>query len=208
MNAKLNPGDWVLGHTSRETGQRLVYAMRLTRVLDMPKYFQEFPQKRPKIGGAREDRCGDNFYNRENGRWIRIPSTQHNNPKAFRQDQNRKVYLAEGETNFWYFGASNPSSCVTKFPDLFPELVKDRQGFSYLNDKSVIERFVEWIAEQAPPGLRGEPRDLVPEAADRYLTTIDPIEFWVDHDELDSPQVTPELGAAVKYSKSRGNRCS
>lgn len=183
MNANLNPGDWVLGHTTSATQRRLVYAMRITRALDMPIYFKEFPQKRPKVGGRPEERCGDNMYDCSDGHWIRMPSVHHNNPSAFEQDMNHKVYLSEGETNFWYFGGKNQRSFVLEFSDRFPSLIQNRQGFSYIDDKTVIQEFTEWLGKQSEPGLRGNPRDSVPESDDRYLIRIEPTETWIQQEE-------------------------
>jgi hypothetical protein len=186
MNANLNPGDWVLGHTTSANQRRLVYAMRLTRVLDMSTYFREFPQKRPKVCGRPEERCGDNMYDCSDGHWTRMPSVHHNNPSAFEQDINHKVYLAEDETNFWYFGGNNQSSFVLEFSDHFPSLVQERQGFSYIYDKTVIQEFTQWLSKQSAPGLRGYPRDSVPEADDKYLIQIEPTTTWIQQEELQS----------------------
>lgn len=208
MNANLKPGDWVLGHTSSVSAWRLVYVMRLTKVLDMPTYFKEFPQKKPKIDGRLEQQCGDNLYDYREGRWTRVPSVQHNNHDAFKQDHNRKVYLAEGENNFWYFGANNASSFVFEFADRFPGLVKDRQGFSYIYDEAVIQQFVEWLSKNTGPGLRGTPRDSVPESNDKYLTQIEPTEVWIPHAELHSSQASPAPSRLAASSRSGRRGCS
>lgn len=184
MNANLQVGDWVLGHTTAATGRRLVYAMRLTRVLDMPTYFREFPKKRPKVNGGPDERCGDNIYDFREGHWIRTPSALHNDPMAFKQDQNRKVYLAEGDENFWYFGGLNPNSFVLEFADRFRNLVRDRQGFSYIDDETTIRDFTNWLAQVSTPGCRGTPRDSFLALDKRYLIQIEPSERWISHEEL------------------------
>lgn len=183
MNARLEKGDWVLGHTTRSTGRKLVYAMKLTRVIDMPSYFYEYPLKRPELNGTMEQRCGDNLYQSHTATCSRIPSAHHNNPTAFKQDINRKVYLAEGEENFWYFGGNNPATFLSEFPDRFPGLLRDRQGFSYIYDTAFISQFTEWLYKQSKPGLRGQPRDSVNEQVNKYLIHIDP-EIWVSREDL------------------------
>lgn len=72
MKARLQPGDWVLGHSCKATGNRLIYAMRLTKVIDMNQYFREYPQKRPVLDGKPEQTCGDNLYFRNGAHWRRV----------------------------------------------------------------------------------------------------------------------------------------
>jgi hypothetical protein len=147
MNARLKPGDWVVAHSSKGTGQRLVYAMRLTKVLDMPTYFGMFSEKRPDPHGNYEHQCGDNLYYRDGDRWARMPSAEHNTESSFSADQGRRVYLAEGAGNYWYFGAASPLAELDGFADRFPWLIKDRQGFSYVRDTMRIVAFAEWLDE-------------------------------------------------------------
>jgi hypothetical protein len=178
MNARLEPGDWVVGHSSRGDGQRLVYAMRLTNVLDMPTYFTAFPEKRPDPRGSYERQCGDNMYYRDGDRWVRLPSAEHNTPECFSADQGRRVYVAEGADNYWYFGAASFLPELDGFADRFPWLIKDRQGFSYVRDMAHIAAFADWLLELGKRGLIGKPRDHVNTSAKRYLIGIDPEHQW------------------------------
>jgi hypothetical protein len=179
MNARLNPGDWVVAHSSKERGLRLVYAMRLTQVLDMPTYFANFPEKRPDPNGTYEQQCGDNLYYRDGDRWARMPSAEHNTPDDFAKDRNRRVYLAEGEENYWYFGAAaSPLPELAGFADRFPWLVKDRQGFSYVREQMRIATFTKWLDQLEKRGLIGQPRDHAVTNAECYLVTVDPTRYW------------------------------
>jgi hypothetical protein len=178
MNAKLEVGDWIVGHSSRQQGRRLIYAMQVTRVLDMPTYFAEFPKKHPNPFGTREEQVGDNIYNHEGGRWTRLPSACHNTPKQFRQDQGRPVFLAESGDQFWYFGGSN-DMMTTAFSDEFPQLIKDRQGYSYVRDKEVIRKFADWLRSCGRCGLIGQPRDGTLGVSSEYLIAVEPEEQWV-----------------------------
>ncbi|MFU2325627.1 hypothetical protein [Pseudomonas sp. NFX98] len=180
MNANLERGDWIVGHTSKATGHRLVYAMRLTRVLDMNEYFSQFPEKHPSPYGTVEQQHGDNMYFREDGRWRRLPSAEHNSVDSFQQDQGRKVYLAEGENRFWYFGAGNRMPTLLEFADQFPWLIMDRQGFEYIHDAERIRAFTDWLCSMGQGGRMGKPRDeeLVPTS--RYLISVSPEPIWCD----------------------------
>ncbi len=183
MNAQLSPGDWVLGHSTRATGNRLIYAMRLTSVLDMKTYFKNYPDKRPKIDGKAEYGCGDNLYDYQGGSWIRVPSAHHNNRDAFQQDKNRNVYLAEGKENYWYFGGRHESKFLIDFPAIFTELVQARQGLKYIYDDNLISCFENWLRlHSIESGRMGEPRDKVNENIKSYLIKIEP-EVWLSRDD-------------------------
>lgn len=208
MNANLTPGDWIVGHTSKSTGRRLVHAMRLMKVLGMDEYFNEFPDKRPNPHGSLEQRHGDNMYFREDGRWLRLPSAEHNSVESFQQDQGRRVYLAEGADRFWYFGATNPMPEPQGFADLFPWLILDRQGFGYIRDAERIQAFTEWLSSLEQSGLLGKPRDQKSIAANRYLTAIDPMPVWrnaewgADHGQSSVARFT--RGTQRQHSIKRG----
>ncbi len=216
MNAKLEVGDWVVGHSSRKQGNKLVYAMRLTKILDMPSYFAAFPEKRPNPTGSLMEQCGDNLYDYQGGQWTRLPSACHNNVDIFKQDQGHPVFLAEGEDNFWYFGGDD-NPLARAFNDYFPELIKDRQGFSYERNGQVIARFETWLRSLDCSGAIGSPRDLPPRPPGAYLVQIEPEERWVSSTELgtESPRKSgiscsakrPTGGCSAMLRKVR-NGCS
>lgn len=210
MNAQLEPGDWVVAHSSKDTGQRLVYAMCLTRILDMPDYFAAFPNKRPDPSGSREQQCGDNLYYRDGGRWARLPSAEHNTIGCFMQDQNRPVYLAECAHKFWYFGAASNLPELDGFADQFPWLIKDRCGFSYVHDETRIASFEKWLQALGQRGLIGQPRDQVEIGANRYLITIDPMPQWkeLDDPESCSKSVIVALEDIPVHVQRRGQGCA
>ena len=160
-------------------GNRLVYAMRITNVLDMNDYFDQFPSKRPDPAGTFEQRRGDNIYYSRDGQWRRAPSLEHNTVENFRQDCGRTVYLAEGAENYWYFGAEGALQAQQEFPSRFPRLVHAGRGISYATDPRVIAGFAAWLESLGRSGLIGEPGDraLLPDSD--YLVAIDPDEQWM-----------------------------
>ncbi|QVI73562.1 hypothetical protein [Pseudomonas syringae] len=189
MNARLSVGDWIVGHTTKATSNRLVYAMKLTKVLSMEDYFVQFPEKHPDPYGSIEQQYGDNMYFREGDRWMRLPSAEHNSVDSFRQDNGRRVYLAEGNDHFWYFGANNPMPAIQGFTDKFPGLIRSRQGFAYVRDLDRMQAFSDWLSLLGQSGVLGQPRDQRILAAHRHLISIDPEPLW--HDAklgLDHPQ--------------------
>lgn len=210
MNARLEPGDWVIGHSSADTCQRLVYAMRLTKVLDMQSYFTNFPQKHPVPNGSYEQQCGDNMYYRDGDRWARLPSAEHNSVDSFVQDQGRRVYLAEGNENYWYFGAGNTLRELECFADRFPWLIKDRQGFSYVYDRERIAAFSTWLKAFRQRGMIGQPRDRAIISANQFLVRIDPSPYWVPREHVsDEERPGPAGGKTCCAPRSKsGVGCS
>lgn len=205
MNARIYAGDWILGHSCRATGNKLIYAMRVTKILTMPEYFSEFPEKRPNPDGDAIERCGDNLYDNASGKWRRLPSACHNEIGAFVQDQDRPVFLSEGEENFWYFGGiDDPAS--RGFPDRFPELIKDRQGISYVHDEEVIDRFARWLKGYGRSGLIGSPRDPVDYRPERFLIEIDPMPQWISIGENQIGD-SSELPAGSCRSRTASKSC-
>lgn len=182
MNARLEPGDWVVAHSSKSTGFRLVYAMRLTKVIDMPSYFANFPEKRPDPHGTYEQQCGDNLYYLNGDNWARLPSAEHNTPDNFMQDRGRRVYLAEGTANYWYFGAASDLPELADFADHFPWLIKDGHGVEYEYESSRIFAFIDWLHGLNQCGLIGKPRDRVHTTTGPYLTGMYPMERWIAND--------------------------
>jgi hypothetical protein len=180
--ARLEVGDWVVGHSCKRTGNKLIYAMCVTSILTMPEYYEQFPLKRPNRFGDRNQQCGDNFYYIKTGQWRRLPSIFHNNQQAFTKDIDRPVFLAEGHENYWYFGGSD-DRVVSEFPDLFPDLIKDRQGISYVRDGSRIEEFVAWLHQYSRSGEIGSPRDRVDTQPDRFLVQIEPQPRWISAED-------------------------
>ncbi len=185
-NAKLDVGDWVIGHSTKATGHRLIYAMRLSKVLRLQDYFEKFPQKRPDPNGSIEEQHGDNFYYKDGDRWARLPSAEHNDPESFLQDagsENRKAYLAEGEYNYWYFGGASQFTESINFPSMFPRLIQETHGFSYVRDENEINRFVAALSTMGKTGLLGVPRDQITRSPEKYLIAIHPSEEWKDAQE-------------------------
>ncbi|MEM5314287.1 hypothetical protein [Paraburkholderia sp. JHI869] len=209
MNARLQRGDWVLGHSCKATGNRLIYAMRLTHVLEMDRYFREYPQKRPVLDGEPEQRCGDNLYFREGTHWRRVPSEGHNSVDSFAQDQGKPVFLAEGSDNFWYFGAASPLSESLAFADRFPGLILRRRGFEYVYDAKAIEEFVRWLESIGNRGRIGSPRDKEPGNDRQYLTAIIPHHVWLPacaEAGLDILAMTVADRVDVTHARQTGSR--
>ena len=178
--------------------------MRVTCILTMPEYFKEYPQKHPNPYGDQKERCGDNFYDNSSGKWRRKPSPCHNTVRLFAKDQGKRIFLAEDEKGFWYFGGMTDPD-TTGFQNQFPELIKDRQGFSYVHDEDVIERFAAWLTEFGRSGLIGEPRDPIESQPDRYLVEIDP-ERWSVSSGIRNPDMPEREDTRSGCARKSGKR--
>src|SRR5205823_10069139 len=64
---RLEKGDWLLGHDSAKRGQGLVYAMKVSEVLDFDAYYRDtrFQAKIPRFDKTWREACGDNIYYRD-----------------------------------------------------------------------------------------------------------------------------------------------
>jgi hypothetical protein len=157
--ARLEKGEWLIGHSPKDDGYRLVYAMRISEVLSMNQYFHDerFESKKPKPNGAVEEQCGDNFYYQdEDGTWKRLPSRFHNDCGAFTQDvgydhAGNPVFVSD---HFYYFGDKR-----VHIPDEFTMVIHYGQGIHYTRDHPLADDFVKWLEANYQPGVRGEPQD-------------------------------------------------
>ena len=157
MNAGLERGDWLIGNSDRADGNRLVYAMCISEVLDMDDYFHDarFQSKKPNQSGTPDEQCGDNFYFKENGHWQRLPSHFHNAPEAFKKDlgkhlTGRPVFVSK---RFYYFG-ENP----VVIPSRLERVVRKVQGIQY-TEGHLADDFMTWLEANYTPGIHGSPRN-------------------------------------------------
>lgn len=155
MGARLEPGDWLMGNSDKANGQRLVYAMRVSAVLDMDEYFHDprFQYKKPRQRGDWKNRCGDNIYFKDaNGDYEQAFTFAHREPHYLKKDtRNPRVFISD---HFYYFGDNAPD-----IPAEFGELIRDRQGCRKNFPPDLVDAFVEWLEQSFTPGMHGLPRD-------------------------------------------------
>jgi hypothetical protein len=152
QNARLEKGDWLIGHSPKSDGNLLVYAMRISEVLTMDQYFHDdrFADKKPKPDGTIIEQCGDNFYYRYGAdQWKRLPSRFHNKCRNFIKDVRHPVFVSE---DFYYFGSRRVA-----LPDEFERIIRYRQGIQYTKDR-LADEFVTWLETNHEPGVLGKPR--------------------------------------------------
>jgi len=152
---KLRLGDWLVGHSTIARGQRLVYAMRISEVLDFDDYYHDprFASKKPVLSGTWREACGDNIYYRgEDGSWRQAPSRYHTTAEYLQRDTRRpRVFISE---SFYYFGENAPP-----IPAEFTGLIRDRQGCQCDYPAELTQSFVRWLECTYEVGVHGDPRD-------------------------------------------------
>jgi hypothetical protein len=151
---RLDKGDWLVGHSGIAAGQRLVYAMMVSDVLDFDDYYSDsrFASKKPVLNRSWQEAAGDNMYHRgEDGAWIQDLSPFHQTEYVQRDTRNPRVFIAE---RFYYFGENAPP-----IPVEFTELIRRGQGCRCNYPADLSKSFVAWIERTYTPGVHGIPRD-------------------------------------------------
>jgi hypothetical protein len=153
LGLKLQSGDWLVGHTTKATGNRLLYAMRVSEVLDFDDYFNDprFQAKKPKRGGTWQERAGDNIYYRVLGGWEQAFTYAHREREFLEKDTRRpRVFISD---HFFYFGEN-----AVPFPAEFASLIWTGQG-ARCNESPLGAEFVQWLEGTFHAGRHGNPRD-------------------------------------------------
>jgi len=150
-NAKLDKGDWILGHSGISNGYQLIYAMEITEeIMNFNDYYNDnrFQYKKPVLGGKWWQITGDNiYYQDKNGRYTFDINAFHED-KFEKDTKYPKVFISN---NFYYFGENS----IEKFPKNFPHLIHKGRKFTYLEDEESIERFISWLKKNYTKGRNG-----------------------------------------------------
>lgn len=152
QGARLKAGDWLMGNSTKQDGQRLVYAMRISEVLPFEEYYADprFQAKKPRLRGLRSEQCGDNIYHRgPDGAWIQGPNPSHDEQRIAQDTKNPRVFISD---HFYYFGSAAPA-----IPEEFGSLIRERQGIKYTRETALIEAFARWLESRFPPGRLADP---------------------------------------------------
>lgn len=160
--------DWVVGSGSNDRAVRrggyLVYAMRVTEILDFRAYNKDprFQSKKPYRRGSRKQSCGDNIYfrNTADTKWEQrdsfhsLPNGNSNPDHIMRDTSIDRVLVSD---KFVYFGGYGPA---------FPKVLRDfngtdicRKGIGHqsIRDQSLINRFEKWIQTLNVSGYQAAP---------------------------------------------------
>lgn len=157
-------GDWVVGSGSNnkkvKLGGYLVYAMRVTEIVDFCAYSEDprFQKKKPFRFGSRKQSCGDNIYFRhaDDADWEQLDSFHTNNDGTPNQDhiaRDTSVDRVLISSDFVYFGGYGP-----EFPKhLRKDICKEGIGRKRITEEKIIEKFVHWIRALGEAGYISAP---------------------------------------------------
>jgi len=154
MGCKADMGDWIAGVTPASSGQKLLYVMEISEVVNFDDYFSraEFAAKKPVRDGTPEQRCGDNFYSLESNRWVQHWNPWHAGSLALEQDTRYpRVFVAE---RFWYLGRK-----AMPVPERFRAMFGGR-GLRKNHPPGLAPAFKNWVSSTLPEGVSAKPRDL------------------------------------------------
>jgi hypothetical protein len=151
---RIDPGDWILGTTTADEGNKLIYAMCVSEVMDHDAYFNDarFENKKPKMNRSRHGRCGDNIYHRDSrGNWVSEACVHHLGDAALDRDTRySRVYIAD---MFYYFGEN-----MIDIPGFLRFVLHSTQGLKYVRDADQVQQFIAWLMANYRAGRRGSPR--------------------------------------------------
>ncbi|MGE0816174.1 MAG: hypothetical protein AB7O28_10680 [Vicinamibacterales bacterium] len=150
------PGDVIVGLTSRARGNGMVYVAKVAEKLTFEQYWGDprFRRKRPDMTSSRTvDRCGDNIYEALGGRRFRqLPSGHSNgefeNPESKEHDLGGRHVLVSRD--FSYFGGE-----ALPLPEALGALVVGRAHRCRFPEATVEE--VERWRQTLPRGVRSSP---------------------------------------------------
>ncbi len=155
VNATLEKGDWIIGHSTKGTGHKLIYAMQLTeQKMHYDEYFRDprFESKKPKRNGSYEQKSGDNLYFLDGDEWRQIATDYHSDKPAHSQDTKYPfVFISE---HFYYFG-----DVKENIPPEYKKILWERCGVIYKIEDHIRDGFLAWLESKHAPGRIGDPRD-------------------------------------------------
>lgn len=155
--------DLVIGTSPLATGQRLVFAMRVTEKLRFDDYWSDprFEAKKPKFDDPLRDAYGDNIYEPLNDGGFAQHKSHHSLP-----DGSTNLYNLNKDTgtnavllsdDFTYWGANGPPvpAGLANFHGL--DLRAPTQGHVSRFPPDFIDAVADWFNHLPEKGVRGVP---------------------------------------------------
>jgi hypothetical protein len=134
-------GDYLVGTGSAATvgSTRLVYAARVSEVVSLADYGcrPEFACKVPRQSGQPHERCGDNIYVCDRGRWQQRPNNFHDAASIERDLSGENALVCR---EFRYFGIH-----AIAIPEHLQWMIKKGPGHKRITDDRLIDSIVAWL---------------------------------------------------------------
>lgn len=152
-------GDWVIGHSSKKLGQKLIYMMKVTEVLTFDQYWYDprYLIKRPCMNGSLVTMYGDNIYHHDEiGEWKQEDShhslehgiTNQLNLKRDTGTTDRVLISAE----FIYLGKS-----MMEMPENMRGYIHPTQGHRSVDMKLAMQIWNLLVEHYPEKGLIDDP---------------------------------------------------
>ncbi len=164
-------GDWLVGTGSNgapaRRGGYLVYAMRVTEVLETAQYWQDprFQRKKPDMYHNWVAASGDNIYEPIGGtKWKQHNSYHSNqdgssNAKHMKRDTGVQRVLVSDD--FVYYGGEGPRLSKKFLSGGGMNLCHAGRNYRRVQDETVIAGFEAWLRSQGHGGYEGTPGDWI-----------------------------------------------
>ena len=144
-------GDWVLGLSQRNKGNKVIFAMEVTEdSLTFARYHNDrrFEDKIPAMSRTEiVHRCGDNIYQPTPSGYKQLPNPYHSEQEKDHDLGGRNVLVSD---HFYYLGSES-----VPLPDDLTELIAGR-GHKCNFPPELIHGFFEFIS-QLKPGVNAAP---------------------------------------------------
>ena len=160
MGINADVGNWILGHGTVATGNRLILLMQINEKMTFHDYYTcgRFEHKKPVKGGDWKSLVGDNIYYKENGKYDQHKPNKHDDDKNRAKDlkyADKKIVFISG--NYFYFGKDSIEP--HNLPEDYSRLIFPRHGVKGSHDPEVVEVFLQWMKSNYKTGRHANPRD-------------------------------------------------
>ena len=138
-------GDWVLGNRSAPHHERVVWAGRVSEVVEVGEYPGRFPRRLDALYPPGPDGVPER--DRSKLRWY------HDSERDRTTDTRGRILLFDPQCS-WYFGADARS-----LPGEIVHLAHKWIGHSNRTKPGDIVALLAWLESESAPGIIGKPRD-------------------------------------------------
>jgi len=149
---KVEVGDYMCGLYNDTNGYKIIYFMKITDKLGYHEYYMDkrFQYKKPKVMGTYQQKCGDNYYHKENGEWVRDKNYWHSDVSEYFEKETRYAIVFISN-DFYYFGKDK-----IDLPKRYSALIPGRSP-KRNHDQKLVEDFINWMESKTPKGKIDEP---------------------------------------------------
>ena len=157
IRRKAEVGDIIVGSGSCGCGLsgRLIYAMRVGRILPLQDYWDSYPSKRPSAKTPITQRGDAVWHKDSSGTWRGVRGALHDHRQRDRDLRGENALIA---SESYYFGRD-----AIQVPSEYSAILATTQGHKNTHDAKLIGRFWSWLTRSARKrGRIGSPFEFTP----------------------------------------------